>query len=474
MHIISFDQPTMDRGGAAAALTAAWHGAGTPKSMWWHMAGAQIKATSTAEPSTALADLPPDLVAGHYRYCNAFLWPVLHDLPQYAAYRAEDHTAFIKLNRIVAWYVAEANAMGNRGDAFVHDYQLALVPQRLRETTSMRSALFWHVPWPKQIFGPHREALRELARAMLHSEVLGFHTEEYAHNFLEFVEHDLPAFNSNYDDLSVWTSEHNASTRYLTREAANRFRGLRLKTRQRRVTKLIVEPLPIDVNYWGKLASAPGSASLEPALQKSPYILSVDRADYTTGLNERLEAIDTFFQRHEEWRGRLVFLQVCDRTRTGIGAFDGYYRSCELHRERIQEKWSSENWNPLVWLDHSLPPAQLAALYSNANAMLLNDLRDGLNLWAKEFVASQVRQPGALLLSPSVGAFEELKGGALQVPAQSPEDIAQSVQLALTMDLEERRRRVNVMQKAISKTKPSLWWQLCTQDLRPGRGAAAA
>ncbi|HEY9870941.1 MAG TPA: trehalose-6-phosphate synthase [Candidatus Obscuribacterales bacterium] len=431
MNIVSYRGPGMP-GGVAASLSRLWAETHRHGSRWSYVSGTSVMAFGgPAQEVQQLGLIPQFVVDGHYRFCNNFLWPVMHDMPGQASYSALDHRLYTKFNALLARHIGGAGRWWSPW-YFVQDYQLAFLSHCLVGSQRAHCLVFWHIPWPRSVTAQHAAALRGIARALLACEAIGFHTQEYAVNFLRFVDQHLP-------DSSVdW------------------HRGL-IDGR----TQVLSMPLGVDLDHW-RAASA-GEADVLgqeqlAALRDRRFILSVDRADYTKGVAERLEMIDLFFERHAQYRGRVTFAQVCARTRPGLPAFDAYWSRCRQLAARLTRRWSEGLWRPLVWIETAVAPDELAILYREAEAMLVNPVRDGLNLTAKEFVACQNARPGVLLLSSGAGVWHELGNLSIPVNPQKSEQMADLVKAALTMRNAERLVRIDLMKEKLKQNTLHHWW----------------
>lgn len=452
MNIISYRGPGM-AGGVSSALAHLWR-EHAHNGTWWHLSGSALNATEHPDdPSRVLSAVPKDVIDGHYRYCNEFLWPVMHDLPQYARYRVEDHKLYVAANRILTRAVVSDKEANLTNKLFVQDYQLALMPELLSKA-DIDSLVFWHIPWPRTVDSQHAPQLAQIAKGLISAEVLGFHTYEYAQNFLSFVRQHLPGLHVDFEKCSITRGRAiDATMPWGTVETD--FAG--------RSTTVVVAPLGIDTSFWKNAATIPQirlrSSEFSWLHSGLPYVLSVDRADYTKGVLERFEAIDRFFEREPHWRGKVNFVQLCGRTRPGLEAFDAYWHKCKVEAAKLQSKWRTDHWSPITWLEQPCSGSELSVLYRDAAAMLVNPVRDGLNLTAKEFVASQVRKPGMLILSEGAGAWHELGEESIGINPTDADQVAQSIQLALTMNPTECARRITMMKLRLSDNTLTDWWR---------------
>jgi trehalose-6-phosphate synthase len=340
-----------------------------------------------------LSRLSPEIVLGHYRYCNEFLWPVMHGLGAVARYRPADHSAYRMFNMALSAQVGFAN---DAGGSFVHDYQLALMPEYFSDIKAAVSLFFMHIPWPAQCPKAYESQLGEVARALLRCRRVGFHTERYVTNFCSFVRNALPE--------------------YCVDAAENR-----IVHESGRQVELVASPAGVDFDHWQtKVTTAERFKSM-------PYVLSVARADYTKGVLEKIAAMRVLFRTHPELQQKIQLLLVCQPTRNGIAAFDEYWDRCYADFKAVVEEFSTEGWQPIHWITDTLGSEQLAGLYAGANMMLVTPRVDGLNLTAKEFVASTNNFRSPLILSTGAGSWQELKNHVITVNQCAPDDIASSI-----------------------------------------------
>lgn len=454
MQVVSYRGPGK-AGGVSPALTRLLADK-TMDHMWWHIDDNIIRyATQVDEEAIPLRRVSKGIVEGHYRYCNEFLWPIMHDLSEYALYRPEDRAIYERFNRILAKEIISKRVSE---EMFVQDYQLALLPQELSKRMGPDTGVFWHIPWPKSVPALFVPAIVDIAKGLLSARFLGFHTDEYAKNFLQFVEENIPgticsASNMTVTrDLTTFRVAHDIHS-----WSGTDYRPLTLSTQRGRTTKIITAPLGLDVNHWQKMSRLQLNTRLHPALIKTNFVLSVDRADYTKGVLNRLDAVDSFFSRYPELKENVTFAQLCTRSREGLPAFDRYWRDCQDQIQSVNAKYSTNSWSPVLSLNGPLDPAQLALLYSNAAVMLVNPVRDGLNLTAKEFIACQRDNAGALALSPHAGAWEELGQWSVPVDPFDADSMSRSIHNSLTLTVSEKHERAAHMLDRLKQNTMHDW-----------------
>jgi trehalose 6-phosphate synthase len=375
--------------------------------------------------------LDPAEEAGYYRgFSNQGLWPLCHAVHERPVLRRDDWEAYRAVNRKFARAVLEEIEKTEAPTVLVQDYHLALLPRLLRrERPDARVALFWHIPWPSaEAFGvcPWQE---EILLGMLGADLIGFHTARYCHNFLAAVARAVEARVAR-DRLAI--------------------------TRCGRTTR--VRPLPIGVPLDAGLAPPPRRpAFLSEARSSAEFLgLGVDRIDYTKGLLERLLALHRLFERCPAYRRRLVFLQIAVPSRDGIARYRQLRAEVQETVRRINGELEDDGWRPIVYVEGHRDRAELVTCYRAADFCLVSSLHDGMNLVAKEFVASRGDGDGVLILSRFAGAAEELPD-ALLINPYDVDDTARAIQDALEMTAEERRRRMRRMRFRVRRHNAERW-----------------
>ncbi len=440
MRILSYRGPSAP-GGVSSALTQVFEQY-EPSEDWWFVRDDALH-WKQGRLDEISYPLDADIRRKHYRYCNNFLWPVLHDLPQYAHYADEERQSYKTFNAAIAFRLKGKEKV-NHDSCFVNDYQFALIPNLLKH--SVDTFVFWHIPWPKNVLPEHAHAMAELAAGLLHARVVGFHTSEYLENFFHFVEEYLPHFDVHPRERTITVPEQ--------------------VTRGSHKTRFLVAPLGINAARWYDMARLGSLTQESPWPRGLPCVLSIDRADYTKGVRERIDAIDCFFSKHSEWQGKVSFLQLGTRSRQGLQEFDRYWNECQHLCAALNSRLGSKNWQPLVWTETPRSAAELASMYRRAAVMLVSPLRDGLNLTAKEYVACQNSHPGVLALSQGAGVWTELGRDCVPIEPNDPTAFAQSIVECLRMDESEKLRRAQSLRERLSSNSLSTWWQTFRQACR--------
>lgn len=322
---------------------------------------------------------------------------------------------------------------------WVHDYQLSLVPKYIREKyPEAKIALFWHIPWPPwEIYGnlPWR---REIVAGMMGADFIGFHTPSLVNNFFSTV-----------DKLKGGTENR---TKNLVELKSNEFR-------ERAVVKDI--PLGIDVSFFEPSEEQQKKGEqLRDNFGTDHIVLSVDRLDYTKGINRRLEAIAEFFESYSEYKERVCFVQRIAPSRSEVERYKIMRDDIEKKVSRINGQLRTETWKPVHYFYQSLPQQKLIPYYVAADVGLLTPLIDGMNLTAKEYVAAN--QQGALILSEFAGAAESLVN-AIKVNPNHTSQVAVAVKRAIEKEPEEKKKECKLMKEKLHRYDIN-WWREAFKD----------
>ncbi|CAA9331937.1 MAG: Alpha,alpha-trehalose-phosphate synthase [UDP-forming] [uncultured Gemmatimonadaceae bacterium] len=375
--------------------------------------------------------LDEDDVEGYYLgFANSCLWPLCHLLVQHFSYRAEYWRRYEAVNARFADAVAE-QARATKGEAvvWVQDYHFALAPAMIRERAPGTFVhQFWHIPFPPP------EILRFLPtsvyqgvmRGMLGNDLIEFHTERYAANFLACVRDMVPGAQVRGEDNTI------------------AFEG--------RTIQVGAFPISIDARAYQALAESPtgerGARELRArhAVGGRQLGVSVDRIDYTKGIPERLRAIDLFWTVHPEFCERVTIVVVATPSRSDIPAYSALETEVVDTVTEINARHGTPGWTPVELIHENVGATELAGIYRAGDVCLVSSLQDGMNLVAKEFIACQVDQPGVLVLSRFAGASEEIDGALLINPFDVDGFVA-GMHKAFTMSESDRRRRMDAMRE---------------------------
>lgn len=379
-------------------------------------------------------NIPKRMVDGHKRFSARYLWPLLHGMAEQAEFDADDWRTYRQLCERVASECQSVLSESFPTLYWLHDYQLALSAPSFANERGTIACQFWHVPWPEASQMVGQPVTRDLVEALLCNRLIGFHTAEYAHNFLETVLAVLE--DAQVDSLNMTVT---------------------LKGRR---TQVIVMPLGIDVAKWQTLAklSRPMAESL-PVRHRlaNQILLGIDRLDYTKGVLEKLHGLEHFLENEKGMHRRFHYVQISQPAQSNEATFSEYSLKVKEKIDEINARFEIDGWRPIVHLEAHLNQKELAAWYQAADVMTVNSVRDGLNLIAKEYVACRQDEQGALILSERAGCASELGQGALLVNPTSAADFAEALSKALTMGVEEKRRRMTSMRHVIGWNQLHDW-----------------
>jgi len=371
----------------------------------------------------------------YYGFSNDALWPLCHIAYTRPIFNEADWSMYKKINERFADVVLK-EVGSSRAFVFVQDYHLTLLPRLLRQANpNLIVAQFWHIPWP------NREAFRicpwqvDLLKGLLGNHLLGFHLRYHCNNFLDTVDGAIEA----RVDRDRYEATHGGE-------------------------KTAIRPFPISVDFEEVSQKARGTeveAEMERlrkslGLQDQLVGMGLDRIDYTKGIPDRLRALDRFLERYPDYGNRVVFIQTGVPSRVHVPAYRRINDEIDSLIEEVNWKYESEHWKPIIDLRGPLSPLTVMALRRLANFAVVSSLHDGMNLVAKEFVASSVDEDKVLILSQFAGAARELTD-ALLVNPYATDHFAEAIKEALEMPVEERQRRMRRMRVVVQENNVYKW-----------------
>ena len=375
-------------------------------------------------------------------FSNAVVWPLFHYLLDRIPLDSRDWDAYRRVNERFADAVVEQYREGDV--VWVHDYQLLLLPGLLRpRLPRARIGFFLHIPFPSyEVFRtlPWR---RQIVEGLLGADLIGFHTHGYVRYFRRAVIH-LLGLDPQMDRVVL----------------------------DGRSIDIRAFPMGIDVDRFTGLAASPRVAEELQAIRDGSggrrLILGVDRLDYTKGIPRRLLAFERLLERNPDLRDRVRLIQVAVPSRVGVEPYQVYRKQLDELVGRIHGAWGTLTASPIHYLYRSITPQQLVALYRAADVMLVTALRDGMNLVAKEFVASRTDDDGVLVLSEFAGAAAEL-GEAMLINPYDIEGVASTIAAALRMPREARATRMRALRQRVTGWPVQRWADafLAELDRRP-------
>ncbi|HEX2975590.1 MAG TPA: trehalose-6-phosphate synthase [Bacteroidales bacterium] len=371
----------------------------------------------------------------YYGFSNEGLWPLCHIAHTRPVFRMEDWLYYKKVNEDFAAAVLEETVNDKQPFILIQDYHFALLPELIRKgKPDARIAIFWHIPWPNpESFGicPWQ---REILRGMLSADLIGFHTQYHCNHFLETVTNALES-RVGWDNFSVKMSGH---TTY-------------------------VKPFPISIEFTLKdyYNEAVPSRNAETLLRENGiparYMgIGVDRIDYTKGIIEKFLGVERFLEKNPSYKGKFTFVQIGAPSRVFLKNYSDTMLEVEREAERINNRFKGKNWKPILLLERHHSHDEIFPYYAAADFCMVSSLHDGMNLVAKEYVATRSSNTGALILSRFTGASQELFG-ALIINPYDIEHTADTIKYALEMDPDEQKQRMTQMRQAILKNNIYTW-----------------
>lgn len=373
-------------------------------------------------------------IDGYYNgYSNSILWPLFHDSKiskESRAQEAEFFNAYREVNEAFAEAVLRLSEPGRL--IWVHDYQLLLLPALLRtERPEDRIGFFLHIPFPLSAKFTTLANAKDLVAGLLGADLLGFHTKSYVHNFLDTAE---------ALDIGVVTQK----------EVVVADRAVR------------VADFPMGIDY-AKYVSTTKSLEIQRELikvrakyRRRKLILTVDRLDPAKGLLERAGAYQEFLRRHPELHGKVILAMLVVPSRTDISEYQQLKEQLDKLVKSVNKEFGTPLWKPIDYMYTSLPPERVVPLYRRADVAFIAPLRDGMNLVAKEYLATQTNRHGVLILSRTAGAAHELKHAVIVDPT-SQESLVRGLSRAITMSKTSWRERIKKMRKHVRNATVQKW-----------------
>lgn len=362
--------------------------------------------------------------------CNKAIWPLFHYFYQYARYENSEWKAYTQVNKKFCDAVC---SVAQPGDIiWVHDYQLMLLPGMIREKIPDATiGFFLHIPFPPfELFRliPWR---KEILSGLIGSDLIGFHTFEYLRYFLNNIRRIL-----GY--------EHEM---------------MQIKARNR-IVKVDTFPMGIDYHRFADATTRPQVkkeiAKIRKDITKGKIILSIDRLDYTKGVPLRLRAFETLLEDHAELRENVTLILVAVPSRAHIDQYTELKHEVDHLVGKINGMYGTMSWTPVRYMYTFIPFNRLIAIYNLADLALITPLRDGMNLMAKEYLATKVNGSGMLVLSEFAGAAKEL-GEAILVNPNDIKEFSGAIYEGLMLSDGEKENRITSMQKRLKRYDLNRW-----------------
>lgn len=371
-----------------------------------------------------------DIEKYYHGFSNKTLWPLFHYFPQYVIHDKSFWEAYKQVNELFGEVIS---SIARKDDIiWIHDYHLMLLPNIVRERLpDAVIGFFHHIPFPSfEIFRllPWRE---EILKGLLGADLIGFHTDDYTRHCLMSM-HRLLGYESQLGQIYA----------------------------EDRIIRVDTFPMGISYERFSTSFQDPEVRKAITRLRKSlpgrKIILSIDRLDYTKGIPQRLQVFDTFLERNPAYKEMVVFILVAAPSRTQVEHYKLLKRNIDELVGRINGRYGTIGWSPIWYLYRSLPFHNLIALYNIADVCLITPLRDGMNLIAKEYIATKTDGRGVLVLSEMAGAAKEL-GEALIVNPNNRDEVVEALEKALTMPEEDQIERNRAMQERLQRYDVVRW-----------------
>jgi len=375
--------------------------------------------------------LTEEQIQNYYEgYSNNILWPLCHYFYSFVEYETSNWKAYKEVNNI---FGAVTAAFLQPGDiVWIQDYQLMLLPKIIRDSSDGVSiGYFHHIPFPSYELFRVLPERAEILNGLLGADLIAFHTHDYMRHFISTAERVL--------DLQFILDQVMIGNR---------------------VAHVDVFPMGINYDLYHDAILNPvvqeKARTLKENFGKHKLMLSVDRLDYSKGIIHRLKGFAQFLERHAEYRNKISLVMVVVPSRGNVERYAYLKTKIDETIGAINGQYSTINWTPIYYFYHCFDFEELTAMYHIADIALVTPLRDGMNLVAKEYVATKRDKPGVLILSEMAGAAIELNR-AIIINPNNLDMIEFAILDALEMSLEEQYMNMEKMQKVISRQTVQRW-----------------
>lgn len=359
-------------------------------------------------------------------FCNKTLWPLFHYFPNFAHFNLDFWHEYKRMNELFRDELLKE--IREDDIIWVHDYHLMLLPALLRERVNNPIGFFLHIPFPSyEMFRMlHKESRAAILDGLMGADLVGFHTHDYTQHFLRCA-------------LRISGKENHMGKISMPDHTA----------------EIETFPMGIDFDKFNTMDVSPYDEKL-PEHQDCRMVLSVDRLDYSKGIVNRLKGFELFLKKYPEYQGKVCLNMIVVPSRTGVGAYRKIKSKLDELVGKINGRYGNMGWTPVIYQYTSLPHKQLIAQYRMSDAALLTPLRDGMNLVAKEYIASLKDHKGVLILSEFTGAAKELSESVVINP-NNIDEIADAINEALRIPVREQIRGNKIMQKRLRRYDVTKW-----------------
>ena len=363
-------------------------------------------------------------------FCNETIWPLFHYFTDRTKYEMETWEAYQQVNE--KFFATVESVIGENDIIWIHDYQLMLLPQMIKEKhPDTQVGFFLHIPFPSSEIFRLLIWREEILRGLLGADLIGFHTYEYVRHFLSSIRHLL--------GLDITMNRISYEDRYVKADAF---------------------PMGIDYRFFAEKSQEElAQQETMELVKKTPdmkIILSVDRLDYTKGIPERLKAFGSFLDKYPEYHEKVRFNLIVAPSRVGVDPYDELRQEITKLVSEINGTFGTFTWMPVWYFFRSFSQENLITLYRHSDVLLVTPLRDGMNLVCKEYIAARTDFEGMVVISETTGAASEL-GEAVIVNANDSNAIARGIKMALDMPHEERMYRNKLMHRRLQRYNVEFW-----------------
>lgn len=373
----------------------------------------------------------------YYGFSNEGIWPLCHITHTRPVFGLQDWIQYQRVNQKFADALLEEITGEESPLILIQDYHFALLPLLIKtKRPDARVAIFWHTPWPNpEVFGicPWKQ---ELLLGLLGADLIGFHIQFHCNNFLETVDRFLES-KINWDQFTVERHGQLTSVRPFPISVAHPFE-----------TEISDKPLSSKATKKALLNKSGVSASF--------MAMGVDRIDYTKGIVERFQAVRRFLEKYPEYIGKFTFVELGAPSRTHIKRYHDLIAELDETADRINWSFQTKNWKPIIFLRAHHDHKAIGEYYRAADVCMVTSLHDGMNLVAKEFIATRTDEDGVLILSQFTGASRELPDSIIVNPYDI-EETAEAIHQALTMDKSERKERMQELRMVVKERNVYRW-----------------
>ncbi len=372
----------------------------------------------------------------YYGFSNQVLWPLCHVVYQRPSFKPEYWDHYVTVNKRFADAVLD-EIKGEDAFIFVQDYHLALFSKFVKEKRpDVRIAQFWHIPWPNpEVFWMCPQT-KEILKGLLANDLFTLQVSQHVNHFLETAD-QLAGVHVEKERSCVVNGTHETLIQHT--------------------------PISVDFEDISKQAATPEIESIITALKEKHQIKStqfifggLERLDYTKGIPERLIGYKRFLEKYPHYRKKVIYFQAGEQSRTHIEKYRQLNKEIEMMIDDINWKYAEGDWKPVILCRDRLSPEEILALFRMSHGFLVSSLHDGMNLVAKEFVASRCDEKGILILSKFTGSSRELTDAILVNPYDQ-EEMADSLNQAMQMPLQEQTRRMKQLRDTVSENNIYKW-----------------